>query len=129
MLGNTRSSFRLFKVINSIIVKRNIHQSAVRLSDEVHKAQKAAASSEKGKPTIFDKIINKEIPVSLLYEDEKCLAFNDIAPQAPVHFLIIPKQRIDMIENTTVNEHQVIDIFLLLGDRFTYSFKQINFVP
>ena len=41
--------------------------------------------------TIFSKIINGEIPCKKLYEDELCIAFNDIAAQAPVHFLVIPK--------------------------------------
>lgn len=41
--------------------------------------------------TIFDKIISKEIPADIIYEDEKALAFKDINPQAPVHFLVIPK--------------------------------------
>jgi len=42
-------------------------------------------------PTIFDKIIKKEIPASIIYEDDSCLAFRDINPQGPVHFLVIPK--------------------------------------
>jgi histidine triad (HIT) family protein len=42
--------------------------------------------------TIFTKIIRKEIPARILYEDEHSLAFEDIHPQAPVHFLVIPKQ-------------------------------------
>ncbi|CAI9779587.1 unnamed protein product [Fraxinus pennsylvanica] len=42
-------------------------------------------------PTIFDKIINKEIPANIVYEDDKVLAFRDINPQAPTHILIIPK--------------------------------------
>ncbi|KAL5680205.1 hypothetical protein ACJX0J_006590, partial [Zea mays] len=42
-------------------------------------------------PTIFDKIIKKEIPSTVVYEDEKVLAFRDINPQAPTHILIIPK--------------------------------------
>ena len=46
-----------------------------------------------GEPTIFDKIINKEIPADIIYEDDQCLAFRDIQPQGPVHFLLIPKQR------------------------------------
>ena len=46
-------------------------------------------SSEK--TTIFDKIISKEIPADIVYEDSKILAFRDIMPQAPVHVLIIPK--------------------------------------
>ena len=42
-------------------------------------------------PTVFDKIASKEIPVDPVYEDDKCLAFPDMAPQAPVHILLIPK--------------------------------------
>ena len=43
--------------------------------------------------TIFDKIIAKEIPAQILHEDDVCLAFRDVSPQAPVHFLVIPKVR------------------------------------
>ena len=42
--------------------------------------------------TIFTKIINKEIPADILYEDDISLAFRDINPQAPVHFLVMPKR-------------------------------------
>ncbi|XP_078445540.1 HIS triad family protein 3 [Wolffia australiana] len=42
-------------------------------------------------PTIFDKIIKKEIPATVVYEDDKALAFRDISPQAPTHIIIIPK--------------------------------------
>lgn len=41
--------------------------------------------------TIFSKIIRKEIPAKIVYEDEKVLAFRDISPQAPTHILVIPK--------------------------------------
>ena len=44
--------------------------------------------------TVFTKIINKEIPADIVYEDELCLAFKDINPQAPVHILLIPKKEI-----------------------------------
>lgn len=44
---------------------------------------------------LFCKIINKEIPSELLYEDDKVVAFRDINPQAPVHFLVIPKEHIE----------------------------------
>lgn len=43
-------------------------------------------------PTIFDKIISKEIPATIIYEDDDCLAFRDINPQGPIHFLVIPKK-------------------------------------
>ncbi|XP_019186964.1 PREDICTED: 14 kDa zinc-binding protein [Ipomoea nil] len=42
-------------------------------------------------PTIFDKIINKEIPANIVYEDDQVLAFRDIDPKAPTHILLIPK--------------------------------------
>lgn len=49
-------------------------------------------------PTIFTKIINREIKADIIYEDDHCLAFRDISPQAPVHFLVIPKIKIPMLE-------------------------------
>lgn len=42
--------------------------------------------------TIFQRIINKEIPAKIVHEDDLCLAFHDVAPQAPVHVLVIPKK-------------------------------------
>ncbi|XP_042498081.1 14 kDa zinc-binding protein [Macadamia integrifolia] len=62
-------------------------------NDEEASARAAAASADSGAPTIFDKIIAKEIPSTIVYEDEKVLAFKDINPQAPVHVLVIPKFR------------------------------------
>jgi histidine triad (HIT) family protein len=44
---------------------------------------------------LFCKIINGEIPSTLIYEDEKVIAFKDISPQSPVHFLVIPKEHIE----------------------------------
>jgi histidine triad (HIT) family protein len=44
--------------------------------------------------TIFKRIIDKEIPAKILYEDDRCLAFHDITPQAPTHVLVIPKKEI-----------------------------------
>ncbi len=41
--------------------------------------------------TIFKKIIDKEIPAKIVYEDDLCLAFHDVSPQAPIHVLVIPK--------------------------------------
>jgi histidine triad (HIT) family protein len=44
--------------------------------------------------TIFQRIIDKEIPARIAYEDDRCLAFHDVAPQAPTHILVIPKKPI-----------------------------------
>ena len=75
------------------------------MSDEVEKAKAAAPSSE---PTIFEKIIARQIPADIIYEDDQALAFNDIAPQAPIHFLVIPKKPITMIEKAEDCDQQVI---------------------
>lgn len=48
--------------------------------------------------TIFSKIIRKEIPAKIVHEDDQCLAFHDVSPQAPVHVLVIPKKPIASIE-------------------------------
>lgn len=49
--------------------------------------------------TIFKRIIDKEIPADILYEDDQCLAFKDIAPKAPTHVLIIPKKEIATVDD------------------------------
>ena len=48
--------------------------------------------------TLFEKIIAREIPADIVYEDDHCLAFRDISPQAPVHVLLIPKKPIPSID-------------------------------
>ena len=53
-------------------------------SSSSSEAEKAAAAKDDGAPTIFDKIIAKEIPAKVLYEDDKALSFEDVNPQAPV---------------------------------------------
>ncbi len=57
--------------------------------------------------SIFDKIISREIPTEIVYEDTQLLAFKDIAPKAPVHYLIIPKQPIATLNDTNL-EHQAL---------------------
>jgi histidine triad (HIT) family protein len=47
--------------------------------------------------SIFEKIILRQIPANIVHEDELCIAFHDVAPQAPIHLLIVPKQRINRI--------------------------------
>ena len=47
--------------------------------------------------TIFKRIIDREIPAKIVYEDDQCLAFEDVNPQAPVHLLVIPKKEIPSV--------------------------------
>jgi len=56
-------------------------------------------------PTIFTKIINKEIPADIVFESENILAFKDINPKAPVHVLIIPKIEIPKVTDIKGSEH------------------------
>lgn len=48
--------------------------------------------------TIFKKIIDKEIPANIIFEDDQCLAFHDVSPQAPTHVLVIPKKEIKSLD-------------------------------
>ncbi|KAL7612546.1 14 kDa zinc-binding protein isoform X1 [Lactuca sativa] len=96
-----RNPFRLihsnFNLSTRQCTRRAI--SSVRAThDEEASAKAAATEANTGAPTIFDKIISKEIPSSIVYEDEKVLAFRDINPQAPVHVLVIPKLRDGLTE-------------------------------
>ena len=59
-------------------------------------------------PCLFCKIINREIPASIVYEDDQVLAFNDIGPQAPTHVLVVPKRHI-----ATLNDVQDGDASLV----------------
>jgi histidine triad (HIT) family protein len=63
--------------------------------------------------TIFSKIIRREIPADIVYEDDFCLAFRDVAPQAPVHILLIPKQPIDNLASTEPEDHRVLGHMML----------------
>jgi len=69
-------------------------------------------------PTIFSKIIKREIPAEIVYETGNVLAFRDIKPQAPVHILIIPKIEIPKVSDIKGKEHAA-----LLGEMFDAANK------
>ena len=71
--------------------------------------------------TIFSKIIEGEIPCDKLYEDEYCIAFNDIAAQAPIHFLVIPKKRIINLLNCEDEDKKLLGHLLLVGKKIAIS--------
>ena len=67
--------------------------------------------------TIFQKIIDKELPADIIYEDESCLAFKDINPVAPIHILIIPKKRIEKISDSNTEDRELLGhLFLVAGN-------------
>lgn len=59
-------------------------------------------------PTIFSKIINKEIPAEIVYQDEQVTAFKDINPLAPVHILIVPNKEVPTVNDLTDSDEAVM---------------------
>jgi histidine triad (HIT) family protein len=67
--------------------------------------------------TIFSKIIRKEIPADIVYEDDLTIAFTDVAPQAPVHILVIPKKPIPQLAAAESEDHALMGHLLLTAKR------------
>ena len=67
--------------------------------------------------TIFTKIINKEIPANIVYEDDDFLAFNDISPQAPIHILIIPKKEIKTVNDISLSDTIILGKLFLIAKK------------
>jgi histidine triad (HIT) family protein len=67
--------------------------------------------------TIFSKIISKEVPADIVYEDDLTIAFKDIAPQAPVHILVIPKKPIPQLAAAESEDHALMGHLLLIAKR------------
>lgn len=67
--------------------------------------------------TIFSKIIRRELPADIVFEDDLALAFRDIHPQAPVHILVIPKQVIPTIADATDHDQSLLGHLLLVANR------------
>lgn len=63
--------------------------------------------------SIFEKIIDREIPSEILHEDNICIAIRDIEPQAPTHILIIPKRKITRISKTEESDQKTLGHLLL----------------
>lgn len=67
--------------------------------------------------TLFEKIIAREIPADIVHEDELCLAFHDISPQAPTHILVIPKKVIPRVGEAVQEDRDVLGHLLLTAGR------------
>ncbi|NEN90213.1 MAG: histidine triad nucleotide-binding protein [Okeania sp. SIO3H1] len=67
--------------------------------------------------TLFSKIIRREIPADIVYEDDMALAFKDINPQAPVHILVIPKKPIPKLADASPEDHSLMGHLLLTAKR------------
>jgi histidine triad (HIT) family protein len=71
--------------------------------------------------TLFGKIIRREIPADIVYEDEEILAFRDIAPQAPVHVLFIPKKSLATLNDASDADAALIGKLVLAAARWAKS--------
>ncbi len=67
--------------------------------------------------TIFSKIINREIPAKIVYEDELCLAFHDVNPQAPTHVLLIPKKEIPRLVDAQPEDAALLGHLMLTANK------------
>ena len=67
--------------------------------------------------TLFSKIINREIPADIVHEDDQCLAFRDINPQAPVHVLLIPKKPIARLADALPGDQNLLGHLFLTANR------------
>lgn len=74
------------------------------------------------KDNIFQKIIDKQIPATIVYEDDRCLAFRDINPQAPTHVLIIPRKVIATHDDITDADRELLGHLHLVAVKLAKQF-------
>ena len=65
--------------------------------------------------TLFQKICDREIPATIVHEDERCVAFRDIAPQAPVHILVVPRKAVTRIGLAEADDEALLGHLLLVA--------------
>ena len=67
--------------------------------------------------SIFEKIISREIPADIIFEDDLCIVIRDIEPQAPVHCLVIPKKKIERIALSEDSDQKILGHLLLVAKK------------
>jgi len=109
-LNNSSSAFTS-KTFTSLFSSKS-GDGSKEMSDEVAKAKEAAKTFKlsdvdgAGPATIFDKLLSGEWPSEKIYEDDMAFAFRDVAPQAPTHILVIPKNRDGLVSLSKAREDQ-----------------------
>ena len=71
--------------------------------------------------TIFDRILSRDIPADIVFEDEHVLGFRDIDPKAPVHALFIPKRRIETLDDAQAGDAELLGRLMLAAAHFARS--------
>jgi histidine triad (HIT) family protein len=77
--------------------------------------------------TIFQRIIDREIPADIVYEDDRAIAFRDINPQAPVHVLVIPRKPIAMVSAMAAEDRELVGHLLWVAGKVAASEKLDDF--
>uniref|UniRef100_A0A1W7RAD6 HIT domain-containing protein n=1 Tax=Hadrurus spadix TaxID=141984 RepID=A0A1W7RAD6_9SCOR len=83
------------------------------MATEVERAQLAMRTGD----TVFGKILRKEIPCKFIYEDDMCVAFHDLNPQAPVHFLVIPKKCIPQLSKANEDDEKLLGHLMVVAQK------------
>nr|XP_060149595.1 adenosine 5'-monophosphoramidase HINT1-like [Globicephala melas] len=99
------------------VLERLVRHSQVSGDQLESRVWAKAQTSWPGDDTIFGKIIHKEIPARIIYVDDQCLAFHDISPQAPTHFLVIPKKHISQISAAEDNGESLLGHLMIVGKK------------
>ncbi|KAM6469784.1 adenosine 5'-monophosphoramidase HINT2 isoform 2-T2 [Liasis olivaceus] len=92
-------------------------QRALAARGPGEEAERAQRSAEEPGPTVFSRILDGSLPAHVLYEDDQCIAFRDAAPQAPVHFLVVPRRPIARISRVAESDAQLLGHLLVVASR------------
>jgi len=71
--------------------------------------------------TIFGRIIRGEVPAKIVHDDDRCLAFHDVAPQAPVHVLVIPKKPLASLAEATADDADLLGHLVVVATQLARS--------
>ncbi|XP_037339003.2 histidine triad nucleotide-binding protein 2, mitochondrial isoform X1 [Pungitius pungitius] len=82
---------------------------------EVRSAEEASRTRGSAAATVFSRVIDRSLPADILHEDEKCLAFRDVSPQAPVHFLVIPRVPIPRLSEAKDDDAELLGHLLVVA--------------
>ena len=82
--------------------------------DEAHRSPRLSErTGASGTDCIFCRIARKELPTELMHEDDQCVAFRDVNPQAPVHWLIVPKRHVERLHDLTEADRSLLGHLML----------------
>jgi len=103
-------------LLSRVSIKERSSVPIRRMSEEV-----AAQAGRSAGPTIFGKILDGSIPADFIHEDDRCVAFRDVSPQAPVHFLIIPRKPIAMLDEAGDDDASLLGHLLVVAKKCAHQ--------